>query len=948
MDTAEHLLQTPGGGISLHQVMSPSAQEAIMTTPLAMREQEPSYGAAAGTMNGAASLFSDQPRNSQDGLPNPNVYDPAPSREQLTQLGGSGSANPDRSNPLGEPQQERGDVVSQAASGTSDLASPSPTITFASTSQQPHGLLLATSQFEAQGSSTRPAEQPPQRGAQQSVVRWMTRLTESLRMITTRSNGGTEHVAQTSARHGMLTSGLDAHGDLEMTTGPPATATDAIVPATQSLVTFSPPEELRLRDGLPIPATWSQVTSPQGAPLFTRDQIRRLEESQARSSLLRHPATNSPPQQGLSDENSTHSSLVQAEVQRQLEGYDQRQREEIFRLQQEIFNLRAQREALAAPMTASSSTPPRRISSPSLATSLGNTVARAVLPLLPASLVGAPLAAQCGQAGLPDEHRALTAQCGQAGLPDGHRALTAQCGQAALPDGHRAFAAQGGQAGLPEGHRALTAQCGQAALSDGHRAYAAQGGQAGLPAGHRALTAQCGQAALSDGHRAYAAQGGQAGVPDGHRALAAQCGQPGLPDGHRALSAAQCGQPGLPDGHRALSAAQCGQPGLPDGHRALSAAQCGQAGLPDAHRALSTTHCGQSGLPDGHRALSLAQCTQPGLPDGQRVNAASNGQGYDDGQYPSPSTVPQAFGPRFGANGSQPPSASCQAVTLPQQGAGMGHSAGSTSRRWHYGTRCIDVQDWLELVAAPMSDLSNTSSVWWARVRELANETYKRWTKASPIERLNIQPPVSSELEGGRWARVNARASSMIMSALDSSVASEIVARRLTQSTPALLFRLMTLYQPGGEYEKGWVLRQLQAPDRPKDATTALETLRSWSRWLRRSEDLGLAKPDPTILARGLTSIVQQVLEGNYEANFRTSLIRNSLRIDTVPTNTSIQDYLHHLLAEMEGMVNGSGQASTSVQGLLLYLQLHQLPHQRQRTKDLLARRRLTRMPRGP
>ena len=187
-----------------------------------------------------------------------------------------------------------------------------------------------------------------------------------------------------------------------------------------------------------------------------------------------------------------------------------------------------------------------------------------------------------------------------------------------------------------------------------------------------------------------------------------------------------------------------------------------------------------------------------------------------------------------------------------------------------------------------MADLSNTSATWWAKVRELASMTYKRWSQACPIERLNIQPPFSKELEEGRYTRVNARAASMIMLALDSPVSGEIVARRLTQSTPALLFRILTLYQPGGEYEKGWVLKQLQSPEPASDAVKALETLRSWSRWSRRSEDLGLARPDPTILARGLTSIVQPVLEKDYEANFRTSLIRNSLKIGTAPTNVSV------------------------------------------------------------
>ena len=40
-----------------------------------------------------------------------------------------------------------------------------------------------------------------------------------------------------------------------------------------------------------------------------------------------------------------------------------------------------------------------------------------------------------------------------------------------------------------------------------------------------------------------------------------------------------------------------------------------------------------------------------------------------------------------------------------------------------------------------------------------------------------------------------------------------MVARRLTQSTPGLVFRLMTLYQPGGEQEKGLVLQYLTDGD---------------------------------------------------------------------------------------------------------------------------------------
>ena len=227
-------------------------------------------------------------------------------------------------------------------------------------------------------------------------------------------------------------------------------------------------------------------------------------------------------------------------------------------------------------------------------------------------------------------------------------------------------------------------------------------------------------------------------------------------------------------------------------------------------------------------------------------------------------------------------------------------------------TAPIDIQDWIEMLNAPMADLSNSSAVWWSKVRELAMETYKQWAHSTPLERLHVNPPVASELETGKWSRVNARAASMVVQALDPTVSSEMVARQLTRSTPALLFRLLTLYQPGGESEKSWVLQNLQTPEAAQDPMKAVEALRSWGRWMRRSEDINLAKPDPTVLARGLTTIVQPVLDKNYEANFRTSLIRSTLRIDTSPTYHNVADYLNHLLAEMEGLATGSGCSTTA------------------------------------
>ena len=42
---------------------------------------------------------------------------------------------------------------------------------------------------------------------------------------------------------------------------------------------------------------------------------------------------------------------------------------------------------------------------------------------------------------------------------------------------------------------------------------------------------------------------------------------------------------------------------------------------------------------------------------------------------------------------------------------------------------------------------------------------------------------------------------------------------------------------------------------------------------------MGVATPDPTVLARSLSTIVSGVLESNSDATFRTALVKNELKL---------------------------------------------------------------------
>ena len=226
-------------------------------------------------------------------------------------------------------------------------------------------------------------------------------------------------------------------------------------------------------------------------------------------------------------------------------------------------------------------------------------------------------------------------------------------------------------------------------------------------------------------------------------------------------------------------------------------------------------------------------------------------------------------------------------------------------------TSPVEVQDWLQLLQAPMADLSDNSYEWWAQVQALALKGYEQWSTATPLERLAMKQPYSKELEEGRFARLNSRAASMLLAALDSTVRADLVMRKSTQSATGILYRVLTLYQPGGENEKRLVLDQLQAPSACTDPTKAAKALRDWERWFRRAKDIGVTTPDATVLARALSNIMKAVLENHPDAAFRTSLVKNELKLDTKPTNASVVAFHRHLLAEAEALSTGT-KARTS------------------------------------
>ena len=224
----------------------------------------------------------------------------------------------------------------------------------------------------------------------------------------------------------------------------------------------------------------------------------------------------------------------------------------------------------------------------------------------------------------------------------------------------------------------------------------------------------------------------------------------------------------------------------------------------------------------------------------------------------------------------------------------------------------VALQDWLEVIDGPLRDISDSSSWWWDAVKKRACESYRVWVASGPYERLAHKPPTAEDLEKGNYSRLSARTAGMLLQAMAETVRAEMVARSITRSPVALLFRLYTMYQTGGESEKAYILQYLVTPPKAQTAVEMVATLRQWERMLLRADNLSIAKPDPSLLVRGLNALVGDVWAKDRDVTFRTQLVKSRLGVDVSPTWESALQLHQHLRAEAENMVHALPTTTTT------------------------------------
>ena len=218
--------------------------------------------------------------------------------------------------------------------------------------------------------------------------------------------------------------------------------------------------------------------------------------------------------------------------------------------------------------------------------------------------------------------------------------------------------------------------------------------------------------------------------------------------------------------------------------------------------------------------------------------------------------------------------------------------------------------DWITVVTPMIGDVAGSARGWWGDILQDASSLYDRWLTSTPLERIRPRPTEVQRSEA--HLRLEQRVVPMLLKCVPESIKQDLIASR-TMTVTGIMYRLWTIFQPGGSSERVSILKQLTEPKVASSAPDLLGGLRRWRRLMSRSLELNLALPDPIILGGVLHRFADALGKlGGTQLAYRVASVRQELGVDLRPLALAIEQYAEYLQSEAEELSLGIGLRATS------------------------------------
>ena len=218
--------------------------------------------------------------------------------------------------------------------------------------------------------------------------------------------------------------------------------------------------------------------------------------------------------------------------------------------------------------------------------------------------------------------------------------------------------------------------------------------------------------------------------------------------------------------------------------------------------------------------------------------------------------------------------------------------------------------DWITVVTPMLGDVAGSARGWWNDILREASNLYDRWLTSTPLERIRLRPAEVQRSEA--HLRLEQRVVPMLLKCIPELIKQDLIASR-TMTVTGIMYRLWTIFQPGGSSERVSILKQLTEPKVAASAPDLLGGLRRWRRLMSRSLELHLTLPDPIILSGVLHRFADALGKlGGTQLAYRVASVRQELGVDIRPGAVSIEQYAEYLQSEAEELSLGIGLKATT------------------------------------
>ena len=210
--------------------------------------------------------------------------------------------------------------------------------------------------------------------------------------------------------------------------------------------------------------------------------------------------------------------------------------------------------------------------------------------------------------------------------------------------------------------------------------------------------------------------------------------------------------------------------------------------------------------------------------------------------------------------------------------------------------------EWIYEAGQVIGSITDRASTWWASNVDLAIEAYHRFQTETPLERLAIQVGEDSNVDGDKWSRLEKRVMALLLTSMTATIKAEVTMLRISRVKDCL-FKLYTVYAPGGASERASLIKQLEYIQPQGNIVEAIASLRRWKKQLGRAAEMGISLPDGSVLLMALEGATKQITEGNKDISFKLNMAKNELGLPHKPTLSSVLTYSDHIAAELQQVI---------------------------------------------